>query len=343
MTRPPEFDDLVGGDLPAEERRRLERVHELLVAAGPPPELRAMLEEPAVPPLASLRPSRRPARGRALGLLLAAALAAAAFAGGYLAGSDEPAFAVERTLPMRGTALAPTAYGSLEVGEYDGEGNYPMRFTIRGLPAEADGERYELFLTRNGRLVASCGEFRVERGETVVYLNAAYRLKGIDGWVVVRDQDDAVVMTTDDADDRRQRGRERGRGRGRGGQDDADRGTDDSERRGSDRGSDSGRRGRSRSGSDDRGRETERSGRGSGSESEQSGSGSRSDTDTDSNSGSGSDDSGASSNSGSGSDSSSGSSGSEESGSRSGSESGSGSGSDSGSDSGSSGSGEEDG
>ena len=39
MSRPPDFDDLVGGDLPADERERLRRVHDLLVEAGPPPEL----------------------------------------------------------------------------------------------------------------------------------------------------------------------------------------------------------------------------------------------------------------------------------------------------------------
>src|SRR5207237_772064 len=38
-TRPPDFDDLVGGEVPREERARLHRVHELLVQADQPPEL----------------------------------------------------------------------------------------------------------------------------------------------------------------------------------------------------------------------------------------------------------------------------------------------------------------
>src|SRR5437588_621917 len=42
----PEFRELVGDDLTPEERARLERVHELLVAAGPPPELPPALAEP---------------------------------------------------------------------------------------------------------------------------------------------------------------------------------------------------------------------------------------------------------------------------------------------------------
>ena len=35
----PEFDDLIAADVPPEERARLYRTHELLVQAGPPPEL----------------------------------------------------------------------------------------------------------------------------------------------------------------------------------------------------------------------------------------------------------------------------------------------------------------
>ena len=35
----PDFDDLVGTDLDPAERARLERVHDLLMAAGPPPDL----------------------------------------------------------------------------------------------------------------------------------------------------------------------------------------------------------------------------------------------------------------------------------------------------------------
>ena len=40
MSDRPTFDELAGGDdLSPEEAARLERVHDLLVAAGPPPEL----------------------------------------------------------------------------------------------------------------------------------------------------------------------------------------------------------------------------------------------------------------------------------------------------------------
>ena len=47
----PDFDELVGGDdLPGPERERLQRVHELLVAAGPPPELPPELVQPDLDP-----------------------------------------------------------------------------------------------------------------------------------------------------------------------------------------------------------------------------------------------------------------------------------------------------
>ena len=50
MTDSPNFRDLVGEDLPDTERARLERVHELLVAAGPPPELPPELVQPDLDP-----------------------------------------------------------------------------------------------------------------------------------------------------------------------------------------------------------------------------------------------------------------------------------------------------
>src|SRR5262249_32393641 len=67
--RTPDFAALAGRDIDPGERARLERVHDLLVAAGPPP-------EPAAAVVVPLRPRRR----RGALLALAAALAVAAFA-----------------------------------------------------------------------------------------------------------------------------------------------------------------------------------------------------------------------------------------------------------------------
>src|ERR671932_585382 len=83
MTPTPDFDELVGVDVPPEERARLYRAHALLVHAGPPPELSPELEavpwpEDALAPISGRR--RREAKTRRP-LLLAAALATAAAVG----------------------------------------------------------------------------------------------------------------------------------------------------------------------------------------------------------------------------------------------------------------------
>ncbi len=99
--RGPDFDELVGTDLEAGERKRLQRVHELLVEAGPPPEL---------PLPFTLHPQRR----RGALVAIAAALAIAVFAVGVAIGgrSDEPG--VDFVVAMSGTAAAVGASASLD-------------------------------------------------------------------------------------------------------------------------------------------------------------------------------------------------------------------------------------
>jgi len=90
LTREPDFNEFVGEDVPAEERERLRRAHDLLLAAGPMPELPPGLEEPNV----GERPARLeenvyqllPSRRTGAALALAAAIALIAFVGGYTAG-----------------------------------------------------------------------------------------------------------------------------------------------------------------------------------------------------------------------------------------------------------------
>lgn len=198
MSLGPDFHDLVGEDLPEQERERLRRVHDLLVAAGPPPELTPALRETPRPP-APVSALFRRRRGAAL--LLAAALAAAALGGAYAAGRAGRGFDTERTLAMRGTAAAPGALASLRVGGKDEAGNWPMVMSVRGLATLPRGQLYELFLTRRGKAAASCGTFVVHGGTTEVTLNAPYRLKTFDGWVVTRHDESrpesgTVLLTT---------------------------------------------------------------------------------------------------------------------------------------------------
>lgn len=199
MSRTPDFEDVVGNDVPAEEQARLRRVHELLVAAGPPPELPPSLERPPSPGHAGLLPSRR----RGALLALAAALAAIAFGAGYLvadrgAAPRAQAFETDFVLKMRGTHGAPGAVASLVVGKKDDDGNWPMAMTVHGLPPLAEGQRYELRLTRKGRLGPSCGTFLVRNDETVAFLNAPFTLREFDGWAIVREGSAEILVRTND-------------------------------------------------------------------------------------------------------------------------------------------------
>lgn len=199
--REPDLDELVG-DVGAREREELRRAHEALLAAGPPPELPPHLARargPAPAELVTLR-SRFPRRRLSASVVLAAALTLAAFAAGYFvhspAETNRAPFRTDFTLAMRGTEVAPDASAGLVVGVKDRAGNWPMVMTVAGLPALAGGERYELFLTRDGRAAESCGTFVVEGETTVVYLNAPYRLRRYDGWAVAREGSDELLLRT---------------------------------------------------------------------------------------------------------------------------------------------------
>jgi hypothetical protein len=184
-TRPPDFDELVGEDLAADERARLRGVHDLLVAAGPPAELSPSLEQP---PSVGGTMHFLPRRRRTAVLVLAAALAAAVFGGGFLAGAvthGSVTNSATHVIPMHGTAAAPDAQASIALLTADKAGNWPMRFTVQGLPKLPHGGYYELYVTKHGRITASCGVFNVQRGRTVVSLNAPYT-SGFDGWIVTK-------------------------------------------------------------------------------------------------------------------------------------------------------------
>jgi hypothetical protein len=86
---------------------------------------------------------------------------------------------------MRGTENAPIAAGSLQLGYPDGDGNWQMVVSVRGLRPLPEGGYYELLLTKDGKPVATCGTFKVaSSGEATVRLGASYRLSEFDGWVV---------------------------------------------------------------------------------------------------------------------------------------------------------------
>jgi hypothetical protein len=185
MRQPPNLDDLVGSDLEPEERARLERVHELLVAAGPPP-------EPIGAPVALRRERRRGAV-----LALAAALAVAAFALGAALVDGSSGRTLDFTETMAGTPAAADATASLAIYELDEGGNWPMELTVMGLRPAQSGRPFELWLTRGGELAALCGGFFTDStGAASVPMNAPYRFDEFDGWVVVEEGSVTPLLTT---------------------------------------------------------------------------------------------------------------------------------------------------
>jgi hypothetical protein len=198
VTDKPDFRELVG-DLPEEERTRLERVHELLIAAGPPPELPPALVEPDLDPREeniAFLPRRR--AGFVLGI--AAAVGIAAFLGGFLAGRTKEPFQEVFKVPMQGTAQAANASATIQVGKADEAGNWPLKVVVRGLKPLPKGQYYEMFLTRGHKAAATCGTFRVAKSGDSVRLNAPYNFRSFDGWVVIREVPGSnrhpVVLTT---------------------------------------------------------------------------------------------------------------------------------------------------
>lgn len=189
MTREPNFEDLVGEDLPAEEEARLRRAHELLLAAGPIPELPPSLEEPTIGE--QRRPQDEnvyqllPRRRVGAALALAAAIALVAFVGGYIVGFRHEGFTAQYSVPMRAVAGV-HASAKIQIGSRDSNGNWPLRFEARGLPKLKSGY-YEMFLT-HGKQMFTCGTFGSAGAKTIkVRLNAPYQLQRGDGWIVVKE------------------------------------------------------------------------------------------------------------------------------------------------------------
>ena len=190
-----DLSDLVGDDLSEAELDALREADELLRAAEPLPELPEALatavsaipqtheqEERRTSRTGSLR-GRRPAV-----LAAAAALAGIAFAVGWLVrGGGEGTAAPADIVTLEATRWASNeASMVIDVFPIDEGGNWVLVADIEGLdPAGAD-QHYELWLTRNNRVVASCGRFLVDEvGQAHdLWFNAPYQFAEFDDWVV---------------------------------------------------------------------------------------------------------------------------------------------------------------
>jgi hypothetical protein len=186
------FEDLVDlTGLSNEDETRLRRVHEMLVAAGPPTELPVELSQPMavaggeVVSLDEHRSRRRPA----IALLIAATVAVACFGGGYVlatqAGSSSTIHAV-RIVPMQG--IQQNSLASLRVGSSDQNGNWPLQLTVNGLPPLKGDARYYLVVKQgSGKRGVLCGSFEVApHGSTTVTFNVAYKITPSTHWIITR-------------------------------------------------------------------------------------------------------------------------------------------------------------
>jgi hypothetical protein len=187
VNRNPNLDELVGTDTTGAERERLQHVHDLLLEAGPPPELSPELE--AGPNLKmTVGKRRRVVKQRAMLLLAAAIALSLVFLGGYAVGNNRGSNkSAAVSLKLTGTSVIPGAQASLEVW-HRRAGNWPMTLTAVGLPKLAPHNYYEVYLIRDGRLSGSCGTFRVtnSRRAVTVTLNSPYTLQKGDSWIVTR-------------------------------------------------------------------------------------------------------------------------------------------------------------
>ena len=191
--------------------RRIERVEQLLRAAGPAPELPPSLAEPPrVDEPTRREEPRRERRVRKSWLALgfaATAAAAAAFAVGYVAGDRGNGIEPVAEIAMHGVAPAAAASANLVVGEQDADGNIPLEMQVRGLPSLPAGGWYDLLLSKGGKPTVSCGTFNTGTGTTTVRMNVGYALRewrekgSFDGWVITahvpgRPQSSNTVLLT---------------------------------------------------------------------------------------------------------------------------------------------------
>jgi hypothetical protein len=190
----PDFDDIVGTDGSPEELAELRGIHELLLAADPPPALRERAQRvPRAKPFV-----RRSWAVAALGFAAVAASLATGLAIGLAAGHEGDS-RQGFVRPMHGVGAAAAANAVIRVGSQDSSGNRTLRISVHSLPPLSRG-LYTLYLTRKGKPMVACGVFETgSSGTARVNMNAPADLGEYDGWIVtaaVPGQPSRVLLTT---------------------------------------------------------------------------------------------------------------------------------------------------
>ena len=189
MSPPDDIRDLLD-DPSSDEVAELEHVDALLRSVDAPPPVPAGLW-PAVN-RAARRERPKPRRLRPYRVVvLTAALVAVGFAIGYLVTGTDGSSDLDVFDHITLTAVpgAPAnAVMEIDVLPIDDAGNWRLLAQVTGLPPLAANERYELWLTKNGEAVASCGLFTVDEAGAGrnVWFNAPYSFRDFDDWTVVR-------------------------------------------------------------------------------------------------------------------------------------------------------------
>jgi hypothetical protein len=172
------FDELIGAEPAGTERERLRSVHDMLVEAGPPPELTPELA--SGPTLAMTLGRRARAKSRRRRMLLpavAAAMLVVLVVSFATARNSDGSLAI----PLTGTPKAPNAVGTLIVLKPT-KTTQPMKIEVQGLKPG----QYGVYLVHQGRSWEKCGTFVVRdlAGGRTTSMDSPYRAKPGDTWVV---------------------------------------------------------------------------------------------------------------------------------------------------------------
>jgi Anti-sigma-K factor rskA len=175
--------DIVGNDVPDDERVRLERADAVLRSVPAPP---ASVPRTLTEAVLGIPRDRRERRRRPLAaaLAFAAVLSAVAFGLGYWVAGERGPDETYR-VAMRATEDARGASAVIRVGERNEDtGNVTLELDVSGLPKLPEGGYYALWLAKDGRYAGTCGTFGVGDGETTVSMNVSYDFDRYDAWVV---------------------------------------------------------------------------------------------------------------------------------------------------------------
>jgi len=201
-----DFDQLVDlTDVSPEDRARMLRVHELLVAAGPPAELPTDLASAPDDVDGGAEVIAFPRRRRTTAaIMIAAAVAVACFSGGYVLANQAHHTAAIDPVRVVGLSGEQNSLASLKVGAADENGNWPVQLTVTGLPSlhGADAHYLLMLTSQDGKPTWVCGMFKVgAHGATTVTFSVPYRITGTTKWAVTEMTPGThfpghVVMTT---------------------------------------------------------------------------------------------------------------------------------------------------